>query len=379
MAMKLMARKLSRQLSPIASRTLTLLSLILTACSTVSPPPVIDRTPGTPVTASTNVAKPVPPPISSGARAAPSPAPSASSQRGGYYKDDGPGDNPPPDLDKIADARPRIEPLHRFANNPYNVFGQDYVPMRMLVPFRQSGVASWYGKKFHGQRTSSGETYDMYAMTAAHPTLPIPSYVRVSNQQNGRSVVVRVNDRGPFHAGRVIDLSFAAAFKLGYVISGSTPVQVELLQPDEIAALAGKNVPAGNPENPQAASLSPLQNNESIDASQARSSATVPQTAINTSQPTPLASPAPVSPVTNAGLPGNVFLQLGAFSARDNAEGFRARVYREVAWLNDPIEILQRDGLFRLHLGPYPNREQAAGMAERLRREVELKPVFVIR
>ena len=152
-------------------------------------------------------------------------------QRGGYYKDDGPAANPPANLASIPDAVPRSEPLHKYANRPYEVFGKKYVPLASVQPFSQRGTASWYGKKFHGQKTSSGETYDMYKMTAAHPTLPIPSYVRVTNLSNRRSVVVRVNDRGPFHAGRIIDLSYVAAHKLGYIGAGSAQVEIEAVVP----------------------------------------------------------------------------------------------------------------------------------------------------
>jgi len=152
---------------------------------------------------------------------------------GGFYQDDGPGDSVPDNLDAVPDAEPRAEPLHRFANNPYSVLGRDYVPMKALQPYRARGVASWYGRKFHGQKTSSGEIYDMFAMTAAHPTLPIPSYVRVTNLANGSAVVVRVNDRGPFLHERLIDLSCAAAWKLGYIGSGSAQVEVESVLPGE--------------------------------------------------------------------------------------------------------------------------------------------------
>ena len=152
-------------------------------------------------------------------------------KKGGYYKDDGPPASAPSNLAAIPDARPRVEPLHKFANRPYEVFGKRYVPLASLQPFRQRGIASWYGKRFHGQKTSSGEIYDMYAMTAAHPTLPIPSYARVTNVRNGRSVVVRINDRGPFHASRIIDLSYAAAYRLGYIEAGSTEVEVEAVVP----------------------------------------------------------------------------------------------------------------------------------------------------
>lgn len=149
---------------------------------------------------------------------------------GGYYKDDGPGARVP-NLAAIPDAVPRHEPLHRWANRPYERFGKRYVPLGRVGPFQQRGVASWYGKRFHGNPTSSGEIYDMYKMSAAHPILPIPSFARVTNLANGRTVVVRVNDRGPFHAGRVIDLSYAAAYKLGYVAAGSARVLVEQIVP----------------------------------------------------------------------------------------------------------------------------------------------------
>lgn len=152
---------------------------------------------------------------------------------GGYYKDDGPGANPPANLAAIPDAVPRSEPLHKYANRPYEVFGKKYTPLASVQPFTQRGMGSWYGKRFHGQKTSSGETYDMYKMTAAHPTLPIPSYARVTNVANGRSVVVRINDRGPFHSNRIIDLSYAAAYKLGYVGAGSAQVQVDAVVPGQ--------------------------------------------------------------------------------------------------------------------------------------------------
>jgi len=148
---------------------------------------------------------------------------------GGYYKDDGPGDTAK--LASIPDAVPRAEPLHRWANRPYEAMGRKYVPLTRVGVYTQRGTASWYGKRFHGNSTSSGEKYDMYKMTAAHPILPIPSYVRVTNVVNRRSVVVRVNDRGPFHAGRAIDLSYAAAYKLGYIAQGSAEVQIEQIVP----------------------------------------------------------------------------------------------------------------------------------------------------
>ena len=173
---------------------------------------------------------------------------------GGYYLDDGPGK---PDPQRVArlmrepDPVPKHEPLLARANRPYRVMGQDFAPMTERKPYKQQGVASWYGQRFHGKPTSTGETYDMYQMTAAHPTLPLPSYARVTRLDNGRSVVVRVNDRGPFLRGRLIDLSYLAASKLGYVGQGHAKVEVELLNPADAAKgrtltaqPAGKAAPA---------------------------------------------------------------------------------------------------------------------------------------
>lgn len=140
----------------------------------------------------------------------------------------------PFDLNQVPDAQPRVEPIRRGGpNKPYEVMGQQYVPMTADEPLQERGLASWYGTKFHGAPTASGEIYDMYAMTAAHPTMPLPSYARVRNPINGREVIVRVNDRGPFHPGRIIDLSLSAAVRLG--VAGSVgPVEVERLTHDDI-------------------------------------------------------------------------------------------------------------------------------------------------
>ncbi len=143
----------------------------------------------------------------------------------------------PPDIHLIPDAVPRREPLSRGGNSPvYSVFGKTYRVLTDARGFRENGYASWYGKKFHGATTANGETYDMYRMTAAHKSLPLPSFARVTRLDTGKSVVVRVNDRGPFHAGRVIDLSYAAAAKLDMLQQGSARVEVVALDPLEPAA-----------------------------------------------------------------------------------------------------------------------------------------------
>jgi len=158
--------------------------------------------------------------------------PPAGSGKGAYYKDDGPGMAPPPHLDLVPDAVFKPEPIAKFGNRPYTVFGATYTPLASEASYSQRGVASWYGRKFHGHRTASGERYDMYKMTAAHPTLPIPSYVRVTNLDTGTHVIVRVNDRGPFLAGRLIDVSYTAALKLGMLKKGSQHVQVDRIMAD---------------------------------------------------------------------------------------------------------------------------------------------------
>jgi len=251
--------------------------------------------------------------------------------RGAYYKDDGPGANPPPDMASIPDAVPKVEPLHRFANRPYQVFGKDYVPLSATTPFRQTGIGSWYGRRFNGGPTSSGEPYDMYAMTAAHPTLPIPSYARVTNLANGRSVVVRINDRGPFHTDRIIDLSYTAAWKLGYAEAGSARVEVESILP-------GSSSPAA-----------------------------------------PVARAEPKPEPEQKSEPKGVFLQLGAFSAREAAENFRVRVYRELTWLSEAIQVVAGGTVYRLFLGPYGSQDEARSIADRIQSELSLRPVIVSR
>lgn len=175
----------------------------------------------------------------------------ACAPRGGYYKDDGPPRRHPVDIHSIPDAVPRAEPLSKTGNRPYEALGQRFVPMKSAAGYRERGTASWYGKMFHGRRTSSGEQYDMYAMTAAHPTLPLPSYAKVTNLSNGKSVVVRVNDRGPFLHGRIIDLSYAAAYKLGIIGQGTGHVEVSAItgtEPRSASATPrepGHEAPAG--------------------------------------------------------------------------------------------------------------------------------------
>jgi rare lipoprotein A len=267
------------------------------------------------------------------------PQTSAPVSKPGYYMDDGPGANPPGNLADIPDAVPRPEPLHKGANRPYTVFGKTYVPNVSNEPFKQTGIASWYGRKFHGLKTSIGETYDMYAMTAAHPTLPLPCYVRVTNVATGKSVVVRVNDRGPFLHDRVIDLSYAAASRIGIAGPGSGKVTVERLFPgDLVAALPSRATP------------------------QASAPIATPVPVQPPIQVQPLVPPTPIS--ANA---TGVFIQLGAFGSLENAEGFRDKMVRDLSWMREPITVAFKDGLQRVRIGPLANREEAEAIADKVR------------
>ena len=256
-----------------------------------------------------------------------------------YYQDDGPPETVPENLGQIPDAVPRDEPFHKYANRPYTVFGQTYAPVVSKEPTKERGLASWYGRKFHGQKTSSGEVYDMFAMTAAHKTLPIPSYVRVTNVKNGLSVVVRVNDRGPFHSNRIIDLSYAAAVRIGIASAGSGMVEVERILP----ATGSETVALATP---------------------------VPVT-------TPTA-PVVKTPVVSAE-GAAMWLQLGAFSSLEGAESFRTHVSSQLTWVNEPIEIASHEGLHRVRLGPYRNLEEAAAIGDKVRRTLGVAPALIQR
>jgi rare lipoprotein A len=274
-----------------------------------------------------------------------------------YYSDDGPPDKVPVDIASIPDAVPRDEPYHRFANRPYTVFGRTYAPTVNDDPMKEQGLASWYGRKFHGQKTSSGEVYDMFAMTAAHKTLPIPSYARVTSLRSGQSVVVRVNDRGPFHDGRVIDLSYAAAAKLGIAGPGSGPVEVERVFARDAGTRLAAATPAPAPMPP---------------ATPAAATVATPLAVTEMPQPRPAEV---ATPIVAAG-PSGLYLQLGAFSSVDNAESFRARVARDLPWLLEPIEVAAAGSLHRVRLGPYKTREEAQAIADRIRASLDLAPVI---
>ena len=326
----------------------------------------------------------------------PGPAPAA--------ERDGPDAQPPPGLADVPDPEPRNEAI-RFGgpNKPYEALGRDYVPITDDRPFVERGLASWYGRKFHGRRTSSGELYNMYEMTAAHPTLPIPSYARVRNPANGREVVVRINDRGPFHPGRIVDLSYTAALKLD-LLRGAAPVEVERITQAEIRSGAWRrampeaplaSVPPPTAFGATAATAAPLPT--------AREKAPAPSgvAALPTAVPpaAPLSPAGPESPrVVDAVRPAmapstgaepvrraytaqaqGFWVQIGAFRERSGAEAFQRRIATELDWLAPLMAIFNEASVHRLQAGPYASREEAAGASLRIRKSLQLVPVVVER
>ena len=303
---------------------------------------------------------------------------------------DGPEASPPADLARVPDAEPRLESIRSGGpNKPYGVLGKSYVPITQDAPFTERGLASWYGRKFHGKRTASGEVYNMYAMTAAHPTLPIPSYARIRNPANGREVLVRINDRGPFHPDRIVDLSYTAALKLD-VLRGVAPVELQRITFDDIRTGAWRRdgdavvqVVARSVVEPVAAVpvpvpvpvLAPMPVPAPMPASEPPSQSAV----VASIAPAP-ASVADAPAARAFTTPARGFwVQLGAFRARDGAEGFQQRVAAEMDWLSPLLAVFADAAIFRLQAGPYPSRDEARGVAERVRDGLKLVPVIVER
>jgi len=293
--------------------------------------------------------------------------PAAGSGRGGYYKDDGPGDNPPANLRDVPDAEVRNEPYSTRSNRPYVVFGKTYTPMTDNEPFTQRGTGTWYGKKFHGQRTSSGELYDMYKMTAAHPTLPIPSYARVTSIDSGEQVIVRINDRGPFHATRVIDVSYTAALKLGFLGKGSHQVIVERLLPADIdAILAARAAPKPVPSVVARSIDTPPESEPEMRA------VAQPEITSLAAVDATVAAPAPSALATG------FYLQLGAYSRLDNAEAGRTQLAPYAQTLGN-LDVVPAGPLFRLYGGPFGSRAEAARAAASLPASAGIKPIVIER
>lgn len=288
--------------------------------------------------------------------------PPAGSGRGGYYQGDGPGANPPPNLEQVPDAEFKVEPYARFANRPYSVFGQTYTPLLGEVPYSQQGVASWYGVKFHGQKTSSGELYDMYKMTAAHPTLPIPSYARITSLETGKQVVVRINDRGPFHASRLIDVSYTAALKLGLLGKGSHKVQVDrMLAPDPSRAITIRREAQAEAQSlPQALPVL----------------GTAPQDITTLMLEDRMAiETAALEPVQPA---SGFYVQLGAWGRADGAEAERARL-QGLGIDGATLDVAPAGKVYRLYRGPYSTRAEAQDAIAGTPVAMGLKPLVIKR
>ncbi|WP_299536929.1 septal ring lytic transglycosylase RlpA family protein [uncultured Herbaspirillum sp.] len=350
---------------------------------------------------------------SAGSRPANVPAlPAAGSGRGGYYKDDGPGDHIPDGLLDVADAEPQVEPISKAASRPYKVFGKTYVPITdENQPFIQRGIGSWYGKKFHGQKTSSGELYDMYKMTAAHPTLPIPSYARVTNLKTGKQVIVRINDRGPFHSNRIIDLSYTAALKLGYLGSGSSELEVERILPEEAQRMAdarrnggGTRLAAADPINRVADGGAAGQgvSTGAVEINTVSAQGLPPQPTVAAVQPinasttsaaggaglaggggiiNAVASGSAPSPAMPQAVPltAGYYLQFGAYSQEANALVARDKLLPSLTGIVDSMQAVQVNGLYRLYAGPYPTRPAAQNAAMLVRQRSAGTPFIVER
>jgi len=265
---------------------------------------------------------------------------------GGYYLDDGPGENAPADIDSIPNAVLKTEQPSKRANKAYTALNQPYTPMTSYAPYKKQGVASWYGKRYHGGRTSTGEIYDMYAMSAAHTILPIPSYAKVTNPANGRSVIVRVNDRGPFKHDRLIDLSYAAAYQLRLIQQGSGLVEVEAI-------------------DTSAEAMQKITNNQSVPT---------PLKSIETIEEAPVAKveksaeKITTPPVAIA----QYYIQAGAFKNEANGELLQKKIQSLDLVENVGITSVYNDGLYRVKLGPYTSKKEADISAANIRKQLNI-------
>jgi rare lipoprotein A len=313
--------------------------------------------------------------------------PKANSGQGGYYQDDGPADVIPENLESTVDPIPRKETLVRGTNKSYVVKGKTYTPINDDdTPFVQRGLATWYGKKFHGRRTASGEVYDMYKITAAHPTLPIPSYARVTNLVNGKQIIVRINDRGPFHSDRIIDLSFTAALKLDILSKGSSQLEVERLLPRDIAAMAENranqkqdkpiiaitNNEVGLTSNGKASekvSESDLDKHDPLGQFLMQREAGVASSMLEQSKLTnkteTIVQPTSQQTMLTARqkeASAGFYVQFGAYGILANAQANLTALQKRLG-ANANVEIIQQGRLYRLQSGPYASREAALRLA----------------
>jgi rare lipoprotein A len=261
-----------------------------------------------------------------------------------------------PTSEELRDAEPNVEPLSRGGNKPYNIYGVDYAPRTDIMEYSEIGTASWYGNKFHGHKTSNGETYNVFAMTAAHKTLPLPSYVRVTNLANNGSAIVRVNDRGPFHQGRVIDLSYAAAYKLGIFPGGTGRVKVELVASPAMInqTTLATGVSSDQEFEEQTLSADHHQSEQFVEQPY------TPEAAVPTA---PARASAPVTPVARSAAVDNspsrqgCFIQLIASSDETKIQRLGNEIRQQLS-VSTKVEAV--NGLFRLVAGPFNNGDANA-------------------
>lgn len=282
--------------------------------------------------------------------------------KGGSY---GYGDGPPPrdvDVSNLPDAVPKVELIRKAGNkSPYTVFGKTYQVLPSNKGYRERGVASWYGKKFHGRKTSNGETYDMYAMTAAHRSLAIPSYVKVTNLDNGRTVIVRVNDRGPFHGGRIIDLSYAAAKKLDYSAKGVANVEVVAIDPHTYQGKSSFQRQSVE-RKPVEHNVSEL-NSSGFNRVEQNTVVATSETQVNASAPTRGSS--------------NTYLQIGAFNSEEAAAKLADRVQGLSSY---PVVVRHHEKpqqVFKVLIGPVKNNLKLLDLRNLLRQAENLSSFVV--
>lgn len=276
----------------------------------------------------------------------------------------------PPDVTKVPDAEPRIEPLSRGGNrSSYDVWGKTYHVMPDASGYEKRGTASWYGEKFHGYATSNGEIYDMYKMSAAHRSLPLPTFARVTSLDSGQSVIVRVNDRGPFHSDREIDLSYAAAARLGFLDNGTGPVKVEAIDPQRWLAEQGRSgTPSAAPSAP------PRQVASTSTGGQSYSSATA-SAPVSPVQVAPVqAAPVPVAGAQTSASNGAVYLQIAALGNPEGAQQLQQRLEGEQP---HSVRITNDANVYRVQVGPISPAQEP--QAREALRQAGFPQVFVVR
>ncbi len=276
------------------------------------------------------------------------------------------------DIASISDAVPRSEPRGKYGNpRTYTVAGKTYRTLSDNEGYQESGIASWYGAKFHGRRTSSGEPYDMHGMTAAHKTLPLPTYAEVTNLQNGRKVTVKINDRGPFHGNRLIDLSYAAASKLGILATGTGLVEIRAITPGTTAWM--QEVGQRREQLPRMPKCSEWSLTASMPpatlahpcASQDAQELPDADTTAPDATPNAIAAPPPI-PANAEPRIVKLYLQVGAFRSRDNAERLRARIDEAVPRAPN-VQVIE-GSLYRVRIGPFAKVDEVDHFAGSLRK-----------